>query len=335
MGSLEVNKGIAAVLVAGIAFFLSGFIGTLIVQNKVPDKVAIDIQMPEPAAAAGAAAAPAGPPNIDNLIATADPAKGEAYTKTICVACHTFTKGGAAGVGPNLYGILGAKHGHMEGFNYSKALSSIPGPWTYQALNEWLYKPAAYAPGTRMAFAGIPKDQLRAEVIAYLRTLSPDPEPLPPHHDDAPAAATPASAPAGAAAAGGLPPLVPLLAKADPAAGEAYTKTICVACHTFNEGGPAGVGPNLYNVVGGPHAHMAGFNYSAGMKAKQGPWTFAELNAWLYKPSAYVPGTRMIFPGIPNAQTRANVIDYLRTLSHNPVPLPTTEAEAEAPPVAK
>jgi cytochrome c len=48
-----------------------------------------------------------------------------------------------------------------------------------------------------------------------------------------------------------------------------------------------------------------------------------------------VPGTRMIFPGIPNAQTRANVIDYLRTLSHNPVALPTTEAEAAAPPVAK
>jgi cytochrome c len=178
MGSLEVNKGIAAVLVAGIAFFLTGLLGTILVQNKVPEKVAIDIQMPT-TAAAGAAAAPEGPPNIDNLIATADPAKGEAYTKTICVACHSFNQGGAAGVGPNLYGVLGAKHGHMEGFNYSKALSSIPGPWTYEALNKWLYKPAAYAPGTRMAFAGIPKDELRAEVIAYLRSLSPNPEPLP------------------------------------------------------------------------------------------------------------------------------------------------------------
>jgi cytochrome c len=336
MGGLEVNKGIAAVLVAGIAFFLTGFIGDLLVQNKVPEKVAIDIQMPQ-AAPTGGAAAPSGPPNIDNLIATADPAKGEAFTKTICVACHSFNQGGAAGVGPNLYGVLGAKHGHMEGFNYSKALASIPGPWTYEALNHWLYDPAAYAPGTRMTYAGIKNNQQRAEVIAYLRSLSPNPEPLPAHHDEAPAAAaTPASAPAaGAPAEGGLPPLVPLLAKADPAAGEAYTKTICVACHTFNEGGPAGVGPNLYNVVGGPHAHMAGFNYTAGMKAKQGPWTFAELNEWLYKPAAYVPGTRMIFPGIPSAQTRANVIDYLRTLSHNPVPLPTTEAEAEAPPVAK
>ncbi len=194
MGDLELNKGVAAVLVAGIAFFLTGFLGTVLVQNKVPEKVAISIQTPEPATGPGGAA-PAGPQNIDNLIATADPAKGEAYTKTICVACHTFTQGGAAGVGPNLYGVLGAKHGHMEGFSYSKALSSIEGPWTYETLNQWLFKPAAYAPGTRMAFAGIPKDQTRAEVIAYLRSLSPTPEPLP-----SPAAATPASAPAAAAA---------------------------------------------------------------------------------------------------------------------------------------
>jgi cytochrome c len=77
---------------------------------------------------------------------------------------------------------------------------------------------------------------------------------------------------------------------------------------------------------------MPGFNYTAGMKAKTGPWTFAELNEWLYKPAAYVPGTRMIFPGIPNAQTRANVIDYLRTLSKNPLPLPADEAAAAAVP---
>ncbi len=332
MGSLEVNKGIAAVLVAGIAFFLTGLIGTILVQNKVPAKVAIAIEMPQPASSGGSAA-PSGPPNIDNLIATADPAKGEAFTKTICVACHTFNEGGPAGVGPNLYNVVGGPHAHMKGFNYSDALKAHKGPWTYEALNQWLYSPAAYAPGTRMTYAGIKNNEQRAEVIAYLRSLSPNPLPLPKPQPEA--AAAPAATPASASAAAGLPagenlpPLVPLLAKADPAAGEAYTKTICVACHTFNEGGPAGVGPNLYNVVGGPHAHMPGFNYTDGMKAKKGPWTFAELNAWLYKPSAYVPGTRMIFPGIPNAQTRANVIDYLRTLSPNPLPLPTTEAQAE------
>ena len=117
-----------------------------------------------------------------------------------------------------------------------------------------------------------------------------------------------------------------MLAAADPAAGEATFKKLCTACHTANEGGKAGVGPNLYGVVGGPHAHMEGFNYSAGMKAKTGPWTFDELNEWLHKPSSYVQGTRMTFAGISNDKERANVIDYLRTLSPNPVPLPAAAA---------
>ena len=67
---------------------------------------------------------------------------------------------------------------------------------------------------------------------------------------------------------------------------------------------------------------MEGFNYSAGLKAKTGPWTFDELNEWLHKPSSYVQGTRMAFGGISNDQERANVIAYLRSLSPNPVPLP-------------
>jgi cytochrome c len=120
-----------------------------------------------------------------------------------------------------------------------------------------------------------------------------------------------------------LPPIAPLLAKADVATGEATVKKLCTSCHTFTEGGKAGVGPNLYNVVGGPHAHMEGFNYSAGMKAKTGPWTFPELNEWLHFPPSYVPGTRMSFAGIKDDQERADVIDYLHTLSANPVPLPT------------
>src|SRR5271165_943531 len=179
MDSLEVNKVVAAVLVAGIAFFLTGLLGTILVQNREPEKVAIEIQMPLAGAAGGGPAAPAGPPNIDNLIATADPAKGEAYTKTVCVACHTFNEGGAAGVGPNLYNVVGAPHGHMAGFNYTQGLKDKKGPWTFTALNEWLYKPAAYAPGTRMIFPGIPNAQTRANVIDYLRTLSHNPVPLP------------------------------------------------------------------------------------------------------------------------------------------------------------
>ncbi len=124
------------------------------------------------------------------------------------------------------------------------------------------------------------------------------------------------------------PPVAPLLATADPAAGESYAKKVCAQCHSMNEGGKAIIGPNLYGVVGGPHAHMAGFNYSDALKAKQGPWTFDELFAWLTKPDAYAPGTRMAFPGIKNEKLRLDVIAYLRTLSHDPTPLPTPEREA-------
>jgi cytochrome c len=333
MDSLFGNKAVAAALTAGIAFFVTGLLGDELVRVKVPSKPAIEVAMAPTPAAAGAEKT--GPDPIEPLLASADPAAGQAYTKTICVACHSFNEGGKAGVGPNLYGVLGAPHGHMAGFDYSTALKSKKGPWTYDELNEWLYKPAAYAPGTRMSFAGITSDKTRANVIAYLRSLSPNPEPLP-----APTA-VPQKTAAAAPAAGnpvaalaqkeGLPPLVPLLAKADPEAGHAFTKTICVACHSFDKGGKAGVGPNLWGVVGGPHGHMEGFNYSAALKGKPGPWTYEELNEWLYKPSAYAPGTRMSYAGLTNAQMRANVIDYLRTLSDHPEPLPTEAGASAAP----
>ncbi len=128
-----------------------------------------------------------------------------------------------------------------------------------------------------------------------------------------------------------LPPIAPLLASADPGAGEADMKKLCSPCHSWNEGGKALIGPNLYNVVGGPHAHMQGYDYSNALKSKQGPWTFDELNAWLRKPSAYAPGTKMGFAGISSDKERADVIDYLHTLSPNPLPLPAATTEKAVP----
>ncbi|HEX2942415.1 MAG TPA: cytochrome c family protein [Rhodopila sp.] len=323
MDSMEVNKAVAAVLVAGIAFFLTGTIGVNLVQEQVPAKTAIKIDVPKEAAPGGAPAEPQLPP-IANLLASADPSRGEADTKKLgCVACHTFNEGGKAGIGPNLYGVVGAPHGHMAGFGYSEALKSKKGPWTLAELNEWLYKPSAYAPGTRMSFAGIKDNKERADVIDYLRTLSHSPEPVPPPEPEKKAAAAAPAAPAGGGAPAGEPSIDTRLASADPAAGEADTKKLgCVACHTFDKGGKAGLGPNLYGVVGAPHGHMEGFGYSTALKSKQGPWTYAELDQWLTKPAAYAPGTRMTFAGIKNPKERADVIAYLRTLSPNPEPLP-------------
>jgi cytochrome c len=318
---MEVNKAVAAVLVAGIAFFVAGTIGTTLVREHRLEKPAIKIDVPE-AASPGGQTAPEPLPPIANLLANADIAAGQAYAGKVCGSCHSFTEGGKAGIGPNLYGVVGAPHGHSEGFNYSTALKSKPGSWTYDELNEWLHKPGAFAPGTRMAFAGISNDQDRANVIDYLHTLAQKPEPLP-----APVAASP-SGPAAAnkaapPAASGEPPIATLMASADVQAGDADTKKLgCIACHTFNEGGKSGLGPNLYGVVGAPHGHAEGFNYSPALKGKPGSWTIEDLDEWLKKPSAFAPGTRMTFVGIKDAKDRADVIAYLRSLSSKPEPAP-------------
>ena len=128
-----------------------------------------------------------------------------------------------------------------------------------------------------------------------------------------------------AAAPKGPAPIEPLLAKADLAAGQ-KTARVCGTCHSFNKGEAAKMGPNLYGVVGGPHAHMAGFAYSEAMIAMrdmQGHmWGFDELNHFIYSPRTHLPGTKMSFPGLKNDQDRANVIAWLNSQSDKPLPLP-------------
>jgi cytochrome c len=110
----------------------------------------------------------------------------------------------------------------------------------------------------------------------------------------------------------------------------------CAACHTFDQGGPAKVGPNLWGIVDNHAAHMDGFNYSDAMEAKAQEgltWTFDNLDHFLDSPKGFIPGTAMAFVGLKKPDERANVIAYLRTLSDNPVPLPapTPAPSAEAP----
>jgi len=129
-------------------------------------------------------------------------------------------------------------------------------------------------------------------------------------------------------------PLPTLLASADVKRGETTAKR-CAACHTFTQGGPSLIGPNLYGIVNRDKASVAGFNYSAAMKGQKGKWTLDDLNVYLKKPVAMVPGTAMAaFPGIPRDSERADVIVYLNSLSANPAPLPKAAAAPAAPAAA-
>ena len=124
--------------------------------------------------------------DLGALLAAADVSRGERTFKGQCTTCHTIEDGGSNGTGPNLHGVVGAAKHHRTDFNYSGAMTSLDGTWTYEDLNHWLTNPGAFARGTSMSFAGLRKDPDRINVIAYLASQSPDAPPFP---DPLPAAA--------------------------------------------------------------------------------------------------------------------------------------------------
>ena len=153
-------------------------------------------------------------------------------------------------------------------------------------------------------------------------------KPAKPGYDIAVQEEAPAGAPAAAPAA--EEPLAKRFASADMGRGEASAKK-CAACHTFDKGGRNAPGPNLYGVIGRPKAVIAGFNYSAAMKAKGGNWTLEDLDTYLKNPKAMVPGTNMNFAGIPRPGERADLITFLNSKSDSPAQLPK-EANADPAP---
>lgn len=132
-------------------------------------------------------------------------ANGEKIFKK-CVACHTIAQGGPAGIGPNLWGLVGKPIGSGAGFAYSDALKSVGGTWTFEALNNWLTSPKKFAAGNKMSFAGLGKPEDRAAIMLYLNSQGsnlplPSPEAIAATGEGADADAASAEvAPAGAAA---------------------------------------------------------------------------------------------------------------------------------------
>ncbi|MBX2806117.1 MAG: cytochrome c family protein [Hyphomicrobiales bacterium] len=137
-----------------------------------------EVAATDPGGSGGAApvAEPATP--LPVLLASASVENGAKEAKK-CVACHSFDEGGANKIGPNLYGVLGRAVGSYEGFAYSNALIEFGGEWTYERISCFLENPKDCVPGNKMTFAGVKKDTAKANLIVYLKSISPDAPALP------------------------------------------------------------------------------------------------------------------------------------------------------------
>ena len=203
--SLQPNKILGAVLAVAVVVFAVDFVsdqifakqdlktpGYVVDMNAAPAVVATEAPAPAavepdpnaPAADATqqAAVAPAasGVPPIEERLKTADVAAGEKTSK-VCAACHSFADSGANKVGPGLWDVVNRKPGAHEGFKYSPAMVTFgeTHTWDYATLDTYLTNPKTEVPGNKMAFAGVKKPEDRANLIAYLRSLSANPAPLP------------------------------------------------------------------------------------------------------------------------------------------------------------
>ena len=351
MSSMEFNKIAGAVLTAGVIAMFAGFIADLLVSPGGIDEAIYSVPISGEGGAEGATAEGPALEPVMPLLASADPANGEKVAKA-CTACHSFDKGGANKVGPNLWNIVGAKHAHAEGFAYSDALEGMADKdWTYEELNAFLANPKAYAPGTKMGYAGLKKVGARADIIVWMRSLSDNPVALPSEDELAAAQAADAQeadtgiadtteagaeadaakteeaeAAAGAtqeAAAPADTAFLALIAEADPTVGEKLARR-CSACHSFDQGGDNKVGPNLYNIVGAPIGAVEGFGYSEAFQARNAAgetWDYTNLWGFLRNPKEWEPGTKMVYPGFKKDDQLAGMIAYLRQQSENPPPV--------------
>ncbi len=146
-----------------------------VTQNPVPAEGEQVAEAEKPAE--GDAAKPDAP-SLSVLLASANPDEGQKSVRS-CAACHGWEQGGANKIGPNLYGIVGKDIASVPGFSYSAALQEKEGAWTFEALDAFLLNPKGWAPGTKMAYAGLKDAETRANIIAFLNQQSANPLPLP------------------------------------------------------------------------------------------------------------------------------------------------------------
>ncbi|MFA7638459.1 MAG: cytochrome c family protein [Parvibaculum sp.] len=178
MDSFEFNKISGAVLGSILFIMAVSILASSFFHTEEANPQAFAVAEADAGAAAGGETVAAEVKPLAVLLAEADVARGEKAARK-CTACHTLDEGGAARIGPNLYGIVGANHAHMAGFAYSAAMKEKSGqPWTFEELDHFIENPRGYMPGTIMSFAGIKKPEERADLLVYLNSLGSN-QPLP------------------------------------------------------------------------------------------------------------------------------------------------------------
>ncbi|MGB8312972.1 MAG: cytochrome c family protein [Aestuariivirga sp.] len=180
MDSFEFNKIAGAVLATALVVFGLKELSSAVYHTDSPEKPGYAIEVADAGATGNAQAATAAPAvALGTLLASADATKGAAGAKA-CAACHDFTKAGPNKTGPNLWDVVDRGIASHEGFSYSDGMKARSADkWTYENLNAFITNPKVTTPGTKMGFAGVKKDQARADIIAYLASLSDAPKPFP------------------------------------------------------------------------------------------------------------------------------------------------------------
>lgn len=197
MDSFELNKIIGAVLGTLLFVMGAGFVAEAIyspIEGRGPG-----YNLPEPEGEAGAEPAEAEAPAVPlgTLLASANFEQG-AKAVAKCQSCHNFGEGEGKKQGPPLYGVVGRPIASEADFAYSDSLAAHGAAgetWTYENLDKFLTAPSGFAEDTKMKFAGVKKPEERANILAYLATLSASPVPFPPP-EVAPTAEAPPTTPA-------------------------------------------------------------------------------------------------------------------------------------------
>ena len=179
MDSFEINKFVAAILMVALLIIGISKVSDIVFYVEKPKTPGYAVEVEAISNSSSSTIETVEKKtDINALMALGSAADGEKIFKK-CAACHSISKGGKNKIGPALYNVVGRKVGGVSDYKYSKALTEYQKEWTLEELNGFLLKPAKWIKGTKMAYAGLRKEEDRASIIKYLNQSSDNPKQLP------------------------------------------------------------------------------------------------------------------------------------------------------------